>query len=196
METWRTILGFPMYEVSNLGRVRSWSGSHPHRRTCPRILKPGRSGYRRMYLTVSLCGPDARAPKYVHRLVLEAFVGPCPEGMQCRHLDNNPANNRVENLAWGTPLENGADRVLAGTTARGDKHWSRLRPERRCRGDRHGRRKLSAPDVETVRAWLSSGVKRSEAARRMGVSYSAIRNIENGTTWADANALKAGRLSA
>jgi hypothetical protein len=60
--------------------------------------------------------------RFVHRLVLEAFVGPCPEGMECRHLDGDPANNRLENLRWGTHRENAADQVRHGTAA-----W--LRPE-------------------------------------------------------------------
>jgi hypothetical protein len=47
----------------------------------------------------------------VHRLVLEAFVGPRPPGHLCRHLNGVPDDNRVENLAWGTPKENGEDAV-------------------------------------------------------------------------------------
>ncbi len=62
------------------------------------------------YLTVKIQGK----PRTVHRLVLEAFVGPCPPGMQCRHLDGNPANNRLENLAWGTHAENAADKIRHG----------------------------------------------------------------------------------
>lgn len=46
----------------------------------------------------------------VHRLVLLAFVGPCPEGMECRHLNGVRADCRLENLAWGTRDENVEDR--------------------------------------------------------------------------------------
>jgi hypothetical protein len=52
----------------------------------------------------------------VHRLVLEAFVGPCPIGMQCRHFpDPNPANCNLKNLQWGTPMENTEDKRVHGT---------------------------------------------------------------------------------
>lgn len=60
---------------------------------------------------------------YVHRLVLEAFVGPCPPGMECRHYpDQNPANNRLENLSWATPKTNQGDRKENGTTVEGENH--------------------------------------------------------------------------
>src|SRR5262245_38045005 len=49
------------------------------------------------------------------RLVLLAFVGPCPEGMECRHLDGNPQNNHVDNLRWGTSAENTEDQRRHGT---------------------------------------------------------------------------------
>jgi HNH endonuclease len=54
----------------------------------------------------------------LHSLVLECFVGPRPPGMECRHLDGNPSNNALENLAWGTRSENRADQVRHGTA-----HW-------------------------------------------------------------------------
>lgn len=52
--------------------------------------------------------------KYIHRLVLEAFVGPCPDGMEALHSDGNKTNNNVDNLRWGTPSENNRDIVKHG----------------------------------------------------------------------------------
>ena len=61
---------------------------------------------------------DIRRPKrrkgFVHKLVLETFIGPCPDNMECRHLDGNPKNNNVKNLCWGTRIENSQDRILHG----------------------------------------------------------------------------------
>src|SRR5258708_2409526 len=65
--------------------------------------------------------------EYVHRLVCAAFHGPCPPGKECRHLDGNKRNCASGNLAWGTPAENGADRIVHGT-AKGWQHYSILRP--------------------------------------------------------------------
>lgn len=51
----------------------------------------------------------------VHQLVLCAFRGPPKAGEECRHLDGNPTNNRIENLVWGDPKENYQDRIRHGT---------------------------------------------------------------------------------
>ncbi|MDE2095631.1 MAG: HNH endonuclease [Patescibacteria group bacterium] len=56
----------------------------------------------------------------VHRLVLEAFIGPCPPGMECRHLNGNRSDNRLENLCWGTRIENVEDKRKHGTILRGE----------------------------------------------------------------------------
>ena len=82
------------------------------------------SGYKQglMKLQVSKDGYlfiDVRRPKrrkgFVHKLVLETFIGPCPDSsMECRHLDGNPQNNNVGNLCWGTRMENSQDRILHG----------------------------------------------------------------------------------
>lgn len=69
-------------------------------------------GYKKVYLKGGL---DKPVNKQVHHLVLETFTGPRPEGMECRHLDGNPANNALSNLKWGTAHENYLDRVEHGT---------------------------------------------------------------------------------
>lgn len=110
-EEWRAIPGFDGYEVSDLGRVRSWRPWHGS--VGPRILTPQED---RGYLGVTLVKPgERRRLTYkVHRLVMLAFVGPLPQGMQTRHLDDDGRNNALTNLAYGTPSENGYDRVRNG----------------------------------------------------------------------------------
>lgn len=120
-EEWRPVVGFEgLYEVSNHGRLRSVARTitRHNGRTQPipqRILKlkPNPQGYWRIGLTKELA--DRQVFHFVHRLVLEAFIGPCPDGMQCRHLDGNPGNNFVTNLRWGTSSENNLDKVGHGT---------------------------------------------------------------------------------
>jgi thymidylate synthase ThyX len=102
-EAWRPVVGYEgRYDVSNIGRVRSYYENR-YLRSEPRIKQQTRiqSGH----MVVSLSGRRV----FVHRLVLEAFVGPKGMGQQARHLNNNAADNRVENLAWGTDAENKAD---------------------------------------------------------------------------------------
>ena len=102
-EEWRPVVGFSDYEVSDLGRVRSY------KRVKVRILHPTYNGSGSM--RVELAGKK----RLVHILVLEAFVGLRPEGMECRHLDGDFTNNKVENLRWGTRSENILDAVRHGT---------------------------------------------------------------------------------
>lgn len=59
----------------------------------------------------------------MHRLLLLAFIGPCPEGMWCRHLDGNPKNNQLDNLCWGTIEENHQDRIRHGTNRPGEENF-------------------------------------------------------------------------
>jgi hypothetical protein len=103
-EEWRQIPGFPDYFVSDLGRVLS------RRRRKPCILA-GQvvEGYRRVMLFA-----DKRVSRSVHSLVAEAFIGPRPDGLEIRHLNGDPLDCRIENLAYGTHVDNMRDRVQHG----------------------------------------------------------------------------------
>lgn len=116
-ETWLPVPGYEgLYEVSDHGQIRSLdrpSISNLSGMTRGRILRGyvDRDGYR----IVSLC--DAQSVKRkarVHRAVLLAFVGPAPVGMITRHLNGNPGDNRLKNLAYGTHYENHQDRIRHG----------------------------------------------------------------------------------
>lgn len=103
---WKPVVGFEgYYEVSDSGDVRSLRtgkimATHP--------AKNG--GHLRLRLTDGV----RKRRVFVHVLVLEAFVGPRPDGAITRHLDGDPTNNRLDNLAWGTPRENNQDTLLHG----------------------------------------------------------------------------------
>lgn len=140
-ERWAPIPDYEdRYEASDLGRIRSLvckTGPRP----APRLVRGGRHtwGYR----TVSLHGRGRRQVTcLVHRLVLSAFVGPCPENMEARHLNNDRADNRLANLAWGTRVENARDKETHGTVARGRRHGSHTQPHRWARGDAHHSRRM------------------------------------------------------
>jgi hypothetical protein len=82
------------------------------------ILKPRSfKGYLRLTLR---CGPISRCV-FVHRLVLEAFVGPMPPGAVSRHLNGDPTDNRIENLAYGSQSENQLDAIRHGTHSQASK---------------------------------------------------------------------------
>jgi hypothetical protein len=107
-----TIDRFPQYDFFAEGYVVSRVN-----RT-PKVLKPIKMG---QYVGLQILRSDGHTEKaYLHRLICEAFHGPCPDGMECRHLDGNRKNNSASNLSWGTKLENEADRKSHGNTAAGE----------------------------------------------------------------------------
>jgi hypothetical protein len=116
-ETWRPVVGFEgLYEVSDQGRVRTLGRVDARgRRRQARLLKTGRSarGYVQVGLTPRGAGNEVEAARtfYVHSLVLEAFVGPRPEGMDACHGNDVPWDNRLVNLRWDTRFANFVDRV-------------------------------------------------------------------------------------
>lgn len=110
METWKAVPGYEgAYEVSDLGRVRSLDRVTAHtfigphtRRGKILTLNPISRGH----LVVRLFKEGRVKSVLVHRLVLEAFVGPAPAGLQGLHRDDIPAHNVLPNLYWGTPGDN------------------------------------------------------------------------------------------
>lgn len=70
---------------------------------------------------VSVLADGERKYQYVHILVLTAFYGPCPEGMEGCHHDGDPLNNRLGNLRWDTHVGNVSDSIRHGT------FWPKLR---------------------------------------------------------------------
>lgn len=117
-EQWLPVVGYEgLYEVSDHGRVRSLERQVPNgegtvRTVRSRILKSGNTSAGRPL--VQLWKDGKGTGKHPYWLVLEAFVGPRPEGMQACHWDDNPHNNKLENLRWGTPSENWMDMVRNG----------------------------------------------------------------------------------
>ena len=104
-EKWWYINGFPNYMVSNCGRV--WSEK------TQRFLKPKRAN-KHGHLMVSLCNGGDVYYRLIHRLVAEAFLDNPYNFPVVRHLDDDPTNNSVYNLAWGTQKENFHDCIENG----------------------------------------------------------------------------------
>ena len=69
----------------------------------------------RGYQYVSLQQGPRIKQKQVHRLVLETFVEPCPEGMECCHNNGIRTDNKLENLRWDTKSNNSIDSIKHGT---------------------------------------------------------------------------------
>jgi hypothetical protein len=119
------------------------------------------------HLHVMVGGRRSRA---VHRMVLEAFVGPCPPGMMCRHLDGDPTNNRVENLEWGTRLRNSADMVKHGRAGM-------------AKGEKNSGAVIIEDKVLQIVKVHQCGGHIAEIAVCMGICKTSVRNIIKGQTW-------------
>lgn len=120
-ERWLPVVGWEdLYEVSDQGRVRSLDRAIPRSdgrtfRHKGRILRPGAlNGVRDRYPRVGLCRDSTLNMHKVHILVATAFHGQRPHGGVCRHLNDDPGDNRATNLAWGTVSENQFDSVRNG----------------------------------------------------------------------------------
>jgi ribosome-binding protein aMBF1 (putative translation factor) len=176
VEIWCPVAGFPAYRVSSLGRIQScwrkgtfgrselsddWSDLHPD-------ITHGGKGYYRVQLR-----KDGKTTKrHVHILILEAFVGSCPSGYQCRHLDGNPLNNRLDNICWGSPSENNRDKKRQGRPNGGFE-----------RGEGHKMAKLTEDQVIEIRRLRFEGMTHKALAARFRVSKTLIHHIVNGHYW-------------
>ncbi len=96
---WKGIDGFPGYEVSDNGAIRSFRQGGNGRLL---KLQVDKDGYHRIGL---FCG-GVQKFFYVHRLVMAAFVGPCPNGLQVNHKNGIKTKNCPENLEYVTVSEN------------------------------------------------------------------------------------------
>lgn len=114
-EVWRPVVGYELsYEVSTEGRVRSLDRVDTNGRTRRGVILVnliGSSGYPQ----VNLHYGGHQETRHVHRLVIEAFGTEPKDGEEVRHMNGNPLDNSIANLAWGTHLENMHDQQVHGT---------------------------------------------------------------------------------
>lgn len=130
-----------------------------------RKLKTGHciAGYRSVVFQRDKTGK--RVSKLVHRIVLEAFVGPCPDGMEgCHGPDSDKSNNRLSNLRWDTRTENNRDCEREGNHS----------PKRS---------KLTITDIPVIRKKVSVGQSIVSIAKEFGVHPNTITAIKSGRNW-------------
>lgn len=152
IEEWKPVFGFEdRYLVSNLGGLISlaFRGNGQPKRM---VTTKNYAGYH-----VITLGPE-RKQKRLHVLVLEAFVGPRPTGLQGCHGDNNKDNNRLDNLRWDTPKGNTADRQS-------------------YKGSKNPNAKLILSDVLEIRRRRLAGEKLAPIAKDFGVSTTRISQL-------------------
>lgn len=169
-EQWKWIPRYEKrYEVSTHGRVRSYVVcGHNLVNDNPQKYLILDHSHPCGYLCVRLC-KDLISKKYlVHRLVLMAFVGPCPFDFQTGHLDGEPSNNFLDNLQWVSAKENKFHQKRHGTWIKGEK----------C-----GSVKLSENQVKIIIQRLNRGDTQKSIAKDYGVDRSNVGYIANNKTW-------------
>lgn len=176
-ETFRPIPAFTGYSASNMGRVRA---DYALAMVAPKgqtrclaerggilILNMESSGYLQAVLNVG----KLRKHRMVHRLVMAAFVGQCPDDMQVNHKNGEKTDNRLENLEYMTHRDNmiHAAKVLGVMSRKGTAHGNSLITE-----------EMAARIKERLAA---VGPKCKMIATELGVSIHIVSNIRRGS-WA------------
>ncbi len=147
--------------VSSLGRVIAMSKHRPGV-----IANPGRD--KDGYLRVGQSLRSWEGSRFVSHLVLEAFEGPCPPGMEAAHLDGSRDNNARRNLAWVTHQENCAHKEEHGT------HF---------KGARHPRASVSDFQAYMAKRLAGSGATSKNIAAVLGMSTHVVNGIRCGNSW-------------
>jgi hypothetical protein len=121
------------------------------------------------YLFANLYMDGKSHPRRFARLMLETFIGPCPEGEEACHNNGDRTDNRLSNIRWDTPESNLEDRDRHGTTARGEKQ---------------GVAKIVTADVHEIFRMREAGLSYSRIAQTIGLSKRQAMRIAKGESWA------------
>lgn len=162
-EEWRSIIDYEgYYEISSFGNVRSLDravsvGSQIiNLKGRIKAQTPDKDGYK----TVHLSKNGKKSRKKVHRLVLEAFVGPS-ELLAC-HKNGRPSDNRLSNLYWGNESDNQNDCIEHGTN---------------CNA------KLQEDDIRTIHKLYANGYTQKAIAEIFHIDATSICRILSGKTY-------------
>tara|TARA_R110000822_G_scaffold105842_1_gene233780 strand:+ start:206 stop:688 length:483 start_codon:yes stop_codon:yes gene_type:complete len=158
MEEWRDVVGFEgFYQVSNFGNIKN---------TKTKLIKKIQLNVRLNRPQICLSKFDKVTTVYPHKLVMEAFVGKRPVGMECCHADGDPWNNNLSNLRWDTRINNSQDKFKHGTQKLGENH------------------PMSKLTIEKVLKIRQDNRVHRLIAFEYGVSQSVISQIKSKKSWA------------
>ena len=154
------VIGVPGYAAGDDGSIWSRVSGRWKRLKCWHTTKSGH-----LYFTAGGAGGKQLA---VHRVILECFVSKQPPGMIGLHWNDDPNDNRVSNLRWGTHQDNADDAKRNGG---------------RAMGERSGPSKLHRRQVLDIRERYANGESKESLAKRYSVTRMCIHKIVNRQTW-------------
>ena len=150
-----------MYSICENGIITSHRGLKPRLMNLTETPK----GYKK----VGLSNHGLEECRFVHRLVLETFIGPLPTPLhQCDHVNGIKSDNRLVNLRWVTPKENGENSVRLGLTTYGEKNT---------------RSKLTFEQVKEIYLAKAKGIIKPVLAKKYGVHQYTIYRIWSRRLW-------------
>jgi hypothetical protein len=171
VEIWKNICGYEgLYQVSNLGRVKSLS-RHVQSNGSTRLIREqilSNNSCCNGYPHITLVGKGNRKTTRISHLVASTFIGPRPIGAQVCHNDGDRKNNTLTNLRYDTCSNNHADKHLHGTNQEGETNHNA---------------KFRNLDILKIRTLLGKGEKQQAIASIYGVSTVTIHKIKHGKTW-------------
>lgn len=164
---WRIIPRLESYEIDRSENVRRAIDGGAYKRGHIVRSRPDKDGY--LLITLSQAGKKVHCK--MHQLVMRAFVGECPSGMEVNHINGNKADNRVENLEYTTHQRNA-------------QHAVDVLKRERAKGSRAALSKLIESDVEQIKRLLKAGNLSQRAIGALfGVRGNTICAINTGFTW-------------
>lgn len=158
-DLWKPVPGFEGYHVTQNGKILGPRG---------KIMRAAKMPSGHLYVQCNSYGRGKQRKLFVHRAVLLAFVGLPAPGEEARHLDGNPPHNNIENLTWGTRLENVQDRRLHGTMP--IPHESKSA-------------KLTPTDIPEIFLYHKKGQSSRKIAKQFNVSHTTIQKVVRGERW-------------
>ena len=178
-EVWKDVAGYEgVYQVSNLGRVRSVDRTVQYSDGRKGIykgktLKPSKSKKRRNYLYVTLSYNQKTMYKSVHRLVAETFIENTGNKSEVNHIDGDKDNNKVSNLEWVTSKENSEHAVKNGLLPSGQDSYKAI---------------FTNDQIRDMRKEYKGGLRLTDLAKKFRVdistmhailSYKSYKNVED-----------------
>lgn len=176
-EIWKPVVGYEEYEISTLGRVKALSkirfmpGNNKPFKIEEKILKQTLNNTNHLYVDLHKNGKRNRF--LVHRLIAEAFI-PNPDEYPCvRHLNDDPLNNKIDNLSWGTQKMNMRDKC---------------KNNRQQKGTQVKQAKLTENQIFDIRKiHTNKELNQYQIAKKFNVSQSVISEIISRKAWKHVN---------
>jgi hypothetical protein len=198
-ETWKPVPGFSGYEASTEGNFRSVDRVTPSGRRCKGQQLSTRVSNRGYVLVDLRDDAGKKVTRSAHTVVLETFAGPCPPGMEARHLDDVSTRNVWRpgtedqsrgsggNLFWGTKGDQHRDKVRNGGAKPPPGPSYDCVNHDRCKGKVKNEGRRCLPCVEQVGRDAAQMLNRGENLLKVAQQFGY-----SGTRWTYQLAVKHG----